>query len=230
MRSAGSVIVAVLAALGLTVLAVSPVRAASTVHVHYAMDDAPGATTGADDAGSDQPADLLGSGLSTGDGSWHFSRIGTGAQAVASNSTALNPGDSDFSFQVSVRTQTLAENRTYNVAQKGLATAPDNWKMEVDTAHGAGHAGTPVLSCVFDGATRKVRVVSKTTFAPGTWTTLRCGRSGNALTATVNGITTSKAVTVGSINNSSSLVLGAKKLNDVDTYLGAMDEAVYSIG
>ena len=54
------------------------------------------------------------------------------------------------------------------MAQKGLATAPDNWKMEVDTAHGAGHAGTPVLSCVFDGATRKVRVVSKTTFAPGT--------------------------------------------------------------
>ena len=218
------------AALGWTVLAAGPARAASVVHVHYAMDEAPGATTGVDQAANDQPADLLGSGLSTGDGAWHFSRIGTGAQAVARQSTALNPGDSDFYFQVSVRTQTLSENRTYNVARKSMATAPDNWKMEVDTAHGAGHAGTPVLLCVFDGATRKVRVVSKTTFAPGTWTTLRCGRSGNALTATVNGITTTKSLTVGPINNSSSLVLGAKKLNDGDTYLGAMDEAVYAIG
>jgi hypothetical protein len=159
----------------------------------------------------------------------------SGAMVTVADSDALDPGGCDFAVEVSVNWDPVApdskNHTTYNVTQKGLSTAPANWKVEVD----GGQKAFGQAICTFDGVDGHgpVRVRSAARVPNnGSWTTLRCERRGSDFLLQVNGGTPVKVTVpgIGPIENASALTVGTKKLNDSDTFPGDIDELVYSSG
>jgi hypothetical protein len=146
---------------------------------------------------------------------------------VVPTAAELNAGMCDFAVDVWVNWDKVAPlaKATYNVTQKGLATAAANWKLEVDGRPDKGKAGFGRVICTFDGVDSRgpVRVSSQTRIQAGQWAELGCERRGDQFIVKVD--TSSTAVTVsgiGAITNSRALTVGAKKLNDSDTFPGGI--------
>lgn len=210
-----------------------------SIAARWPMDEVPGATTMHDTAGSnDGSIAYAQTGLSTPahQGFGTFYRFGRGpefpkgSQVSVPDAAALDPGSCDFAVDVWVNWDNVApqDHATYNVTQKGLATAVSNWKMEVDGRPGS--FGRVI--CTFDGidSSKPVRVSTPAgvTVPAGVWTELRCERQGNRFIAGINGQQGSLTVSnIGPITNSSALTVGAKKLNDSDTFPGDVDELVF---
>ena len=239
---------------GLTVVMLPTVAAQSAsaatcgplaVHGHWPMDEPPGASTMHDVAGGNNgTVTYAKTGLTvpehTGFGSFYRfgrgSEFPKGAQVTVADADALDPGACDFEVDVSVNwdkvTPDSNNHTTYNVTQKGLSTAPANWKIEVD----GGQRYFGQIICTFDGANdgRGPLRVRSTAKVPndGSWTTLHCDRHGNDFTAQINdGAVVKSTVTgIGAIENSSFLSVAAKKLNDSDTFPGDVDELMFRSG
>ena len=215
------------------------------VAAHWAMDEPVGAATMVDSAGSqDGKIEYAQTGRTVPDhpGFGSFYRFGRGAEfpkgsiVSVADADALHPGSCDFAVDVWVNWDAVkpdAQNHTtYNVTQKGLSTAPANWKIEVD----GGQRNFATAICTFDGLNDgkgPVRVRS-TAKVPndGRWTSLHCERRGNDFLVAVNDGSPVKATVsgIGPIENSSALTVGTKKLDDSDTFPGEIDDVVYSIG
>jgi Concanavalin A-like lectin/glucanases superfamily len=214
------------------------------VVAHWAMDEPAGAATMIDSVGGfDGKIQYAETGLTepahAGFGSFYRFGRGTefpkGSMVTVADAPALDPGLCDFTVDVWVDWDAVkpdANNHTtYNVTQKGLSTAPANWKVEVD----GGQKDFATALCTFDGANDgkgPVRVRSAARVAnDGRWTALHCERHGNDFTVSVNDGTPVKATVagIGAIENSSALTVGTKKLNDSDTFPGEIDDLVYAI-
>ena len=63
----------------------------------------------------------------------------------------------------------------------------------------------------------------------GGWHTIVCKKTSSGITLTVDGSSTSRGGTVGSISSSASLILGGKPNASGDWYKGVMDEVSISI-
>jgi hypothetical protein len=214
------------------------------VTAHWAMDEATGAATMVDSAGShDGKIQYARTGLTVPDhpGFGSFYRFGRGTEfpkgsmVTVADADVLDPGPCDFAVDVWVNWDAVRpdsqNHTTYNVTQKGLSTAPANWKVEVD----GGQRSFATAICTFDGLNDgkgPVRVRSTAKVANGRWTALHCDRHGNDFTVAVNDGPPVKATVagVGPIENTSALSVGTKKLNDSDTFPGEIDDLVYSIG
>lgn len=171
---------------------------------------------------------------------YRFGRVSTefprGSQVSVPSAAGLNPGSCDFAVDAWVNWDRVVPSSkvTYNVIQKGLSTAPANWKMEVDgRADGSapgGHFGRVI--CTFDGVDSRppVRVTSPVgvRVQAGEWTKLHCKRQGDRFIVEVNGNAASMTVSgIGPITNTSPLTVGAKKLNDSDTFPGGIDDLTF---
>ena len=64
----------------------------------------------------------------------------------------------------------------------------------------------------------------------GHWHTITCQKTASTISGTVDGTTSTKTVTIGSISNSASLVFGGKASGSDDLYEGEMDEVVITLG
>jgi hypothetical protein len=171
---------------------------------------------------------------------YRFGRGGTefpkGSQVVVPSAAELNPGNCNFAVDILVNWDQVAPQAaaTYNVTQKGLATAPSNWKMEVDgRPDNGGGAGFGRVICTFDGIDSHgpVRVTSPVRIQPGEWTKLGCERHGDQFIVKVGPNSWTSVVSgIGAITNTSTLTVGAKKLNDSDTFPGGVADLVFSRG
>jgi hypothetical protein len=204
------------------------------------MDEPTGAATMHDSVGgNDGQIVHAATGLSVPahDGFGTFYRFGRGAefpkgsQVSVPDGAALDPGGCDFAVDVWVNWDSVApqSKATYNVVQKGLSTAPANWKMEID-GRPDGRFGRVI--CTFDGkdSRQPVRVSSGSgaTVKAGRWTKLRCERRGSRFITEVAGQSASLTVSsIGPIENGSTLTVGAKKLGDSDTFSGNIDDLVF---
>jgi hypothetical protein len=212
---------------------------------HWAMDEPAGGVTMVDSAGGHDGNILYaetGLTVPTHPGFGSFYRFGRGTEfpkgsmVSVPDADALDPGPCDFAVDVWVNWNAVkpdsTNHTTFNVTQKGLSTAPSNWKVEVDG--GQRNFGTAI--CTFDGADDgkgPVRVRSSARVAnDGGWTALHCERQGNDFIMVVNGTAPVKATVagVGPIANTSALTVGTKKLNDSDTFPGEIDDLVYRSG
>jgi len=218
--------------------------AAPAIIGHWAMDEPAGAATMADSAGTHDGKVLYAvAGLTSPDhpGYGSFYRFGrgtefpNGAMVSVADADGLDPGPCDFAVDVWVNWDAVkpdsTNHTTYNVVQKGLSTAAANWKIEVD----GGQRNFGQVICTFDGANDgkgPVRVRSAVSVAnDGRWTALRCERRGTDFFVEVNGTSLKARVSgIGPIENSSALTVGAKKLNDSDTFRGGIDDLVYWSG
>lgn len=261
MRIRGSLLTAALVTGTLTTG--GPARALTcgtpALRARWSMDEAPGSRIMEDAVGgSDGTVRFAQTGETVPEhpGFGSFYRFGRGGAfpqgslvTVPDTGDSLDPRACDFAVEIWVNwdrvTPDARRKTTFNVTQKGLSSAPANWKLEIDGGaderfpNGGlkrAHFGRAV--CTFDGASDgrpPVKVESPAGDRvpnDGTWTKVRCERRGNDFLVRLNdGQVVKRTVAgVGPIANASSLTVGAKALNDSDTFPGLVDELSYWAG
>lgn len=209
----------VLSALGATVVAgavavvglPSPAgAAANTLVANWQMNEPVGATTMADSSGHGITG-TVGTGLATGNVSsgatgYKWSSGSPTAppakpeRLVKVDNAALNPGTKDYAVTIRYRT-----THSYgNVIQKGQNGAVGGYfKFEQPKGF---------MTCLFKGATGQQRaIVSKISLNDGAFHVVRCERTVNRLTMTIDGTTTYKLNgPTGNIANTVPLTIGGK--------------------
>jgi hypothetical protein len=206
------------------------------------MDEPPGAGTMRDVVGGRNGAvryAVTGSTSPASPASGAFYRFGRGGAfsrgsqvTVADSADVLDPGVCDFRVQIWVNWNRVSPqgHTTYNVTQKGLSGSPGDWKLEVDGRPGSFGRAT----CTFDGANDgkgPIQIESASgshVDNTGGWTQLGCERRGNDFVVRVGNTETKRTVAnIGSIANTQPLTVGAKALNDSDTFPGEIDDLQY---
>jgi hypothetical protein len=193
---------------------------AATPVAIWNMDD-PGRMTDSSGNGNNSSSISVGS---VADGvSGNAYRFGANSSVTVPNSASLNPGTADFGFTAHVRFPTgpSAATGDYDLIRKGVAsTGGGEWKMEIFP--GGGY--TSPAFCLFKDALGKTATLRGTkNLADGAWHALTCAKTAKGISLTVDGVTKSSTVTLGSISNNQALSVG-RKLGGGDQYVGDMDE------
>jgi Concanavalin A-like lectin/glucanases superfamily len=156
------------------------------------------------------------------------------SRVVVPSSPALNPGISTFSYSVKMKSSHVPVSGTdYDVLRKGIgSTTGGEYKLEILRANGQGLA-----FCVVKDARGVVAGVKGTTnVTDGHVHTLTCTKTATGVTLRVDGLPprTKRVTSLGSISNTSALVIGAKTPTATgaagDWYNGALLEARVSVG
>ncbi|MCZ3389315.1 MAG: hypothetical protein LH645_09430 [Actinomycetia bacterium] len=135
------------------------------------------------------------------------------------NSTKLNPGTGTFTIGVRVLFTEKPSSTVgdYDLVRKGLGTTTGgNWKLEI-LQNGYAY-------CQFQGSSGKVTVSRGPDLSDGHWHTISCTRYGSSVRITVNGSSTTKSGSTGTIANTSTMYVGAKDSSGEDQYVGLLDE------
>jgi hypothetical protein len=120
----------------------------------------------------------------------------------------LNPGTDDYA--VTIRYRTI--QHFGNIIQKGQGGAPGGY-FKLENPNG-------ILTCVFRGKSssggwQRKEVTSGTPLSDGQWHTVRCERTSNALTMTIDGTTTrSVSGSSGNISNPRPISIAGKLVCD----------------
>jgi hypothetical protein len=149
---------------------------------------------------------------------------GRPAIATVPSRASLNPGTAPFSATVHIRTSVVTSDDSADVIRKGLSTnSATLWKMELrpSSTRQSEH-----VRCYFHGTSGIVSVYGTKNVADGAWHTITCADNGSSVSVTQDGVTRTKAGTVGSISNSAALTIGAKSATD-DAYTGLVDEVSF---
>jgi hypothetical protein len=157
------------------------------------------------------------------------------SKVVVPDSATLNPGDSTFSYTIKMQSSHVPASGTdYDLLRKGIRTTTGGeYKLEIVESHGEGRA----FCLVEDSRGTGAKVRGTTNVTDGHVHTLRCTKTASRLTLHVDALDPRiKKVTsgLGSISNTSALVIGAKtptvKGTAGDWYDGALLKARLSIG
>jgi hypothetical protein len=129
----------------------------------------------------------------------------------------LDPGTRDYAVTVRLRTT----HKFGNIIQKGQATVSGgNFKLQIPSG---------ILECLFRGSSRSILVSSPRRLNDGRWHTVRCARTGDGVTLTVDGSTVARrSGWTGRIENSWPVSIGGKTDCDqidvgCDYYAGDLD-------
>ena len=132
----------------------------------------------------------------------------------------LNPGARDFAWGATVQLDAEQTSEASNIVQKGrFGSAGGQWKLQVDSVE-----GNP--SCVVrDTGSGSLAVYSPVSIADGAWHAVRCEKTEEGLTITVDGDAHAKQGRVGSVETRQKIRVGASGLaEDDDRFLGAVDD------
>ena len=213
---------------GLLALAL-PAAAAGTLVAQWHMDETSG-TTMVDSSGAGNNGVLTDVALGQpgfSGGAYGFN--GVDSSVTVPDSPSLDPGADDITFTVHVTFSAIPAT-DYDVLRKGLSTSSGgDYKVEILKKKSGTEAWA---SCFFGGSAAGKGVTFRQNLADSQWHTITCAKTSDAISVTVDGRTTTKSVTIGSISNSSPLWLGAKFKGTTpkDRYQGLMDEVSIQIG
>jgi len=139
---------------------------------------------------------------------------------------SLNPGGDDVEFTVHMRFDQVP-GTDFDVIRKGLGdTEGGEYKMQVAPTRDGTAARA---NCTFHGSSGNGKVSGDQDVADGTWHSVRCVKTKNAIEIVVDGEHTMQRVQIGKISNDEPLTIGAKSFPD-DQFRGDMDEASVRIG
>ena len=122
---------------------------------------------------------------------------------------------------VAMITHEVPGDSFWDLIRKGLyTTAGGEYKMEYQQSGQA--------SCGFKGSAHYAEIVAGPALNDGQWHTIQCVKTASAIKVIVDGQTFSKAASVGSIANTTPVVIGARPGSDWTQ--GTLDEASIQIG
>jgi hypothetical protein len=194
----------------------------------WEMNEHSGARTMYDDSGNGHDGRIgsdvrVGTRISDAVG-YRFSRLPTdtppthpGHVVTVADSSDLDPGTRDYAVTLRLRTT----GQYGNIVQKGQATVPGgSWKIQFPAG---------IVQCWFRGASGQVLVSSPRHYNDGSWHTVRCERTADAVTLIIDGSTVArKSGRTGRISNSWPVAIGGKTACDqidvgCDYYDGDLD-------
>ena len=148
-----------------------------------------------------------------------------GSSSYVSVPTAgdLNPGSADITITIHFKTTGTppAPPADWDLIRKGLyTTTGGEYKMEFQQSGQA--------SCGFKGSAGYAELITGPNLIDGQWHTIQCVKTASAIKVIVDGQTFSKAASVGSIANTTPVVIGARPGSDWTK--GTLDEASIQIG
>jgi hypothetical protein len=191
--------------------------AATVTVAKWAMDDT--GTTMADSSGHNHVGTLHG--VTTGQpgvSGTAFGFAGKPSYVSVPSATDLNPGTATFTITLHVKFPARPSGSVgdFDVLRKGLSTTDGgSYKIEI---LGSGHA-----FCDFRGSTKEGSLTGSKALAVNAWHTITCTRTPTSMKLTVDGSTTSKTVTTGTISNTGNLYIGAKNGSGGDQLTGSVD-------
>ena len=138
-----------------------------------------------------------------------------------------NPGTRNFAMGVVFTSQPIPNADSYsgNLMQKGRFGDPGQVKLQLVSAA----QGT--VSCRIKGTSGATSITSSVNVDDGSWHSAVCWRAGDVVGVTVDGVTTSRGWTAGSIANTRKLTLGNKSAGagSSDQHFGRTDFATWVI-
>jgi Concanavalin A-like lectin/glucanases superfamily len=148
-----------------------------------------------------------------------------GSSSYVSVPTAsdLNPGTADITITIRFQSSGTPPPppADWDLIRKGLyTTSGGEYKMEFQQSGQA--------SCGFKGSAGYAELIAGPALNDGRWHTIQCAKTSSAIKVIVDGQTFSKTATVGSIANTTPVVIGARPGSDWTQ--GALDEASIQIG
>jgi Concanavalin A-like lectin/glucanases superfamily len=133
----------------------------------------------------------------------------------------LNPGSSNLTVTLHVKTTSAPASPDWDLIRKGLyTTAGGEFKMEYQPSGQA--------SCGFNGSSNYGELMAGPAINDGKWHTVQCIKTASAIKVVVDGVAFSKTVTIGSIANTDSLPIGARPGSEY--FNGSLDEASVQVG
>jgi hypothetical protein len=133
----------------------------------------------------------------------------------------LNPGASNVTVTVHVKTTSAPATPDWDLIRKGLyTTVGGEFKMEYQPSGQA--------SCGFNGSANYGELMAGPAINDGRWHTVQCVKTASAIKVIVDGVAFSKTVTIGSIANTDALPIGARPGSEY--FQGSLDEASIQVG
>ena len=216
-----------LAALGVGLLAV-PAYAAPTSVAVWAMNETSG-TVMNDSSGLANNGTLKNIALGVpGVSGTGYGFNGTSSRVIVKNSASLNPGLANVTITVHVATTTLPALDS-DLLRKGYkGTTGGDYKVEIVNVSGKAEA-----RCYFRGTTASYqKTVAVANLLNGAYHTIICQKTATGVVMTVDSKVYKHTKTLGSISNTSSLILGAYSSGKTsgDWFKGSLDEVSVSTG
>jgi hypothetical protein len=147
---------------------------------------------------------------------------GTTSRVIVKNSASLNPGAADIKVTVHVATTTLPASDADLIRKGYQGTVGGDYKVEIVNVSGVAKA-----RCFFRGATASYqKTVAVANLLNGAYHTIICQKTATSVNMTVDGKVYKHTTTIGSISNTSSLIIGAYSSGTTsgDWFKGSLDE------
>ncbi len=154
-----------------------------------------------------------------------FQFNGTSSRILVKDAPGLRAGDKDLVVTVSVAFSVVpAED--YDLIRKGLSSAPGgHWKVEIIRSSGVAKA-----YCYWKGSSGSASKSGGPNLADGKYHKITCEKHATTVALVVDGKRYSSTKTIGRIDNSSQLSIGAKAGSGGDWTKGRLDEVSLTIG
>ena len=150
-----------------------------------------------------------------------FGFNGTSSYVSVPSASDLNPGSSDITITIHLKTTSAPTTADWDLIRKGKSTTiGGQFKMEFQPSGQA--------SCGFKGSVDHSELIAGPALNDGEWHTVQCVKTTSSIKVVVDGQTFSKAANLGSIANTAPVVIGAHPGSEF--FNGSLDEASIQIG
>ena len=150
-----------------------------------------------------------------------FGFNGSSSYGSVPSSSDLNPGSSDITVTIHLKTTSAPAAPDWDLIRKGkYTTSGGEFKMEYQPSGQA--------SCGFKGSSSYSELRAGPALDDGDWHTVQCVKTSSAIKVVVDGQTFSKSATIGSIANDEPVVIGARPGSEF--FDGSLDEASIQVG
>lgn len=154
-----------------------------------------------------------------------FEFNGTSSRILVNDAPGLRAADRDLVATLSV-SFTAVPAGDYDLIRKGLSSSSGgDWKMEIIPS-----SGKAIAYCYWKGSAGSKGKSAGPNLADGKWHTLSCEKHATSVAVVVDGVRYTSSKTIGRIDNTAQLSIGAKAGSGGDWYKGRMDEVSVTIG
>jgi hypothetical protein len=144
---------------------------------------------------------------------------GTSSYVVVPHADDLNAYNAEVHIALSLKTSTVPAVPDYDLFRKGEYPGQE-YKIELQP--------NGQISCTFRGSAANYTIQAGPDVHDGVWHRIACVKLASSTSLTIDGVTWTKNVTIGSISNTYDMVIGAYPGGD--WYEGALDEVSFRIG
>jgi hypothetical protein len=154
-----------------------------------------------------------------------FEFNGTSSRILVNDAPGLRAGDRDIVATLSV-SFTAVPAGDYDLIRKGVSSSSGgDWKMEIIPS-----SGRAIAYCYWKGSASSKGKSAGPNLADGKWHTITCEKHATSVALVVDGVRFTSTKTIGRIDNTAQVSIGAKAGSGGDWYKGRMDEVSVTIG